>query len=178
MTVDDWKVFLKDGEKLYWSASSSLRHSWVRLISAIAFFAGVGLVYGRAAFLYPTLQAYCTDAHTSACAKAFFLRWPGTIASAGFVLVGIFSLFGMAQGWIGHYFAITDRRALWIAHAPWRKYPVKPYEADFVAATPKVAFGGIVFGTSNKSVRFFGIGEDQRDFVLSLISDLTKAQSK
>ncbi|GLS88766.1 hypothetical protein GCM10010873_37400 [Cypionkella aquatica] len=172
MTAEDWKPFLNQDEALRWFGSSRLAYYWTTLAMGAAFFGVGGIAFGNAAFFYPDLQSYCFDHHTKGCSKFFAMRWPGLVASVGFVLIALASVAMMWLGWLRHNFALTDRRALWIINAPWRKTRAKLYETDYLLKRPHITMGAIKFGNSASAVRFIGLSPEQRRAILDMVSEI------
>lgn len=175
MTAYDWAPFQKADEKLLWSGSASVRAIWRTIVLGIGFFGITAFWFGHIAFNYSSLGDYCADHYTRGCAKAFWLRWPGLVASTGFVLCGILTLPISWFRWACYDYAVTDRHALLIYRAIWRKSPPKLYVADLPKEKPRIEHGEILFGAS-KYVCFRGLSQNQIDTVLSLVDNLTKVQ--
>ena len=178
MTAEDWKPFLNQDEALRWFGSSELLYYWTTLAMGAIFFGIGGIAFGNAAFFYPDLQSYCLDDHTNGCSKFFAMRWPGLVASVGFVLISLVSIAMMWLGWLRHNFALTDRRAFWILDAPWRKTRAKLYEADFRVEKPRIDMKAVKFGYSDRGVSFAGLSPEQRDLILKLVSEIAGEQKQ
>lgn len=172
MTAEDWKPFLNQDEALRWFGSGELAYWWTTLTMAAIFFGICGISFGNAALFYPDFQSYCLEDHTNGCSKFFAMRWPGLVTSIGFLVFALLSVIAMSFGWLRHNFALTDRRALWIIDAPWRKTRAKLYEADYRVEKPRIHMKAVKFGHSVSGVSFAGLSPEQRDLILQLVSDI------
>jgi hypothetical protein len=176
MLVDDWHRYLDSDESLIWSGASSIRYAWRTFVFPILFFGLCAYVYGNVALSYDSLADYCSATSSQSCKKLYFFRWPGFIVSAIFVSIGVFVIVAMPLGWVQHSYALTERRALQVVTAPWRKGRGTLLQAQFREERPKKTWSGIRFGSGKFDLKFVGLSQNQCDAVLSLTDDLIRVQ--